>query len=151
MYKKVLVPLDGSGRAEAIMPHVEELAQRYGAEVVLLQIVEPTMPVVEPYGVTPDYEAYAASFKHQLAEAEQYLAGWQGTLRTTGITATAIVENGPIVQRILEVADRANVDVIAMASHGRTGLARAFYGSVAAGLLHQTDRPLLLIRAATAG
>jgi nucleotide-binding universal stress UspA family protein len=52
-----------------------------------------------------------------------------------------------VVTCILEEAVRKNVDLIAMASHGRTGLARAFYGSVAAGILHQADRPLLLVRA----
>jgi nucleotide-binding universal stress UspA family protein len=56
-------------------------------------------------------------------------------------------EEGPVVRTILDVAQRENVDLIAMASHGRTGLARVYYGSVAAGVLHQVDRPLLLIRA----
>ncbi|MCB0130889.1 MAG: universal stress protein, partial [Caldilineaceae bacterium] len=48
----------------------------------------------------------------------------------------------------LDVAERENADLVAMASHGRTGLARVFYGSVAAGLLHAADRPLLVVRAA---
>jgi nucleotide-binding universal stress UspA family protein len=54
--------------------------------------------------------------------------------------------DGPIVEEIINIADRENVDLIAMASHGRTGLPRAFYGSVAAGILHRIDRPLLLVR-----
>jgi nucleotide-binding universal stress UspA family protein len=51
------------------------------------------------------------------------------------------------VASILAVADRENVDLVAMASHGRSGLGRVFYGSVAAGVLHATNRPLLLVRA----
>ena len=60
--------------------------------------------------------------------------------------AKSFVEQGPVVGTILNVAEREQVDLIAMASHGRTGLARVFYGSVAAGILQQVDRPLLLIR-----
>jgi nucleotide-binding universal stress UspA family protein len=56
-------------------------------------------------------------------------------------------EVGPVVSTILCVAQREAVDLIAMASHGRSGLSRAFYGSVAAGVLNQVDRPMLLIRA----
>ncbi len=150
MYKKILVPLDGSRRAEVILRHVEEMAHRYEAEIVLLQIVEPMGVVVEPYGAGYDYQAHVANFQQQLANAEEYLAGWAGELRAKGIAVQHIVENGPIVPRILDVAARTNADVIAMASHGRTGLPRVFYGSVAAGVLHQTDRPLLLIRATIA-
>ncbi|MCB0075487.1 MAG: universal stress protein, partial [Caldilineaceae bacterium] len=58
-----------------------------------------------------------------------------------------VVEQGPIVRTILDVAERENADLIAMASHGRSGLARVFYGSVAAGVLQSADRPLLIVRA----
>jgi nucleotide-binding universal stress UspA family protein len=80
-------------------------------------------------------------------EAKVYLHGLQGELQAKGIEAETLIDNGPVVTCILEEAVRKNVDLIAMASHGRTGLARAFYGSVAAGILHQADRPLLLVRA----
>jgi nucleotide-binding universal stress UspA family protein len=53
---------------------------------------------------------------------------------------------GAIVAEIIDAAEREGADLIAMASHGRTGLARVFYGSVAAGVLHRVDRPLLLVR-----
>ena len=56
------------------------------------------------------------------------------------------VTHGPVVEQIIKIADGEDVDLIAIASHGRTGLSRAFYGSVAAGVLHRIDRPLLLIR-----
>lgn len=151
MYKKILVPLDGSKRAEAIMPHVEELAHRYGATAILLQVVDSTHMVAGPYGEIPDYQTYLDDLKNREEEAKQYLAGWQGILSAQDITAVAKVEMGAIVDGIMSVAERENADLIAMSSHGRTGLSRVFYGSVAAGLLHRTDRPLMLIRAATDG
>ena len=64
-----------------------------------------------------------------------------------GIQAKTIVQKGDVVKWISNVAISEDVDLIAMASYGRTGLERVFYGSVAAGVLHQVDRPLLLIRA----
>lgn len=150
LYQVILIPLDGSKRAEVIMPHVEEMAHRCDATVILLQVVEPMSPMVEPTGLSPDYRFSASDFKELVSVAERYLAGLQGELREKGIKAKSVIESGPIVAQILNVAERENADVIALASHGRTGLARALYGSVAAGLLHQSDRPLLLIRAETA-
>jgi nucleotide-binding universal stress UspA family protein len=79
-------------------------------------------------------------------EAESYLASWQGEFREKGIEARTRVEQGSIVETIINAADRESADLIAMASHGHTGLSRVFYGSVAAGVLHRVDRPLLLVR-----
>jgi nucleotide-binding universal stress UspA family protein len=71
----------------------------------------------------------------------------EGSLRSTGITVRSYVESGPIVSTISNVAERERCDLIAMASHGRSGVSRVFYGSVAAGVLHRAEHPLLLIRA----
>jgi len=142
-YKKVLVPLDGSKRAEKILPHVEELAHRYGATVILLQVIE-YRAAVSPEG------AYSPMTQEQIDElkqqAESYLTGLANSLKQKSIQCTAKVVYGPVVDSIASSAERENVDLIAMASHGRTGLARVFYGSVAAGILQRLERPLLLIR-----
>ncbi|MEZ4864556.1 MAG: universal stress protein [Caldilineaceae bacterium] len=145
MYQKILVPLDGSKRAERILPYVEELAQKFGSRLVLLQVVEPSMVLASPYDMGHYYDV--TQIERLTDEAKAYLAAIKGDLEEKGIKVETIVANGPVVTSILEEAVRKNVDLIAMASHGRTGLARAFYGSVAAGALHQADRPLLLIRA----
>ena len=85
--------------------------------------------------------------ERRVKEAKSYLAARQGEFRQKGVEATTWVAHGPIVAEIINAAEREGADLIAMASHGRTGLARVFYGSVAAGVLHRIDRPLLLIRA----
>ena len=77
---------------------------------------------------------------------EAYLATTQGEFREKGITARTRIAQGPVVEAIIDAAEREGADLIAMASHGRTGLPQVFYGSVAAGVLHCVDRPLLLIR-----
>ena len=144
MYNTILVPLDGSKRAEAILPHVEELAQRYDARVIFLQVVEPIPVIVGPEG------AYVVSHQEEserrTKRAESYLAALQGEFREKGIEARTLVANGPVVEEIINAAERGSADLIAIASHGRSGLSRVFYGSVAAGVLHRVDRPLLLIR-----
>ena len=78
--------------------------------------------------------------------AQDYLGGLEDEFREKGLRARKCIVHGPVVEAILTTADREKADLIAIASHGRTGLAQVFYGSVAAGVLHRIDRPLLLIR-----
>jgi len=139
MYRTILVPLDGSPRAERILPHVEELAHRFESRVVFLQVLEPAF----------DFLQDSASRSHQERERESdaYLAGLRGEFREKGIRARTAVDRGPVVETIIKVANREGADLVAIASHGRGGISRVFYGSVAAGVLHQVDRPLLVIRA----
>lgn len=79
-------------------------------------------------------------------DAESYLAEVCGKFSEKGINARSLVTFGLILAGILDVAKGENVDLIAMTSHGRGGLSRVFYGSIAAGVLHGVDRPLLLVR-----
>ncbi|CAN5440144.1 universal stress protein [soil metagenome] len=146
MYQTILAPLDGSQRAERILPYVEELAHKFGSRVILLQVVEPVVPVISPYDAAPLYST--EDIERRTEEAKSYLTKLQGELVAKGIREIkTTVQGGPVVDSILEVAEREQADLIAYASHGRTGLASVFYGSVAAGVLHKTERPLLLIRA----
>jgi nucleotide-binding universal stress UspA family protein len=143
MYSTILVPLDGSERAEAILRHVEDLAGRYSATVILLQVVE---PVPLTMGLETSYVVYREEFERRMRQAESYLAGLQGEFREKGIEARTSVVSGLVVGAIINAAEYESADLVAMASHGRTGLSQVFYGSVAAGVLHRIDRPLLLIR-----
>jgi len=142
MYHKILVPLDGSKRAEKILPHVEELAKRYKAKVILLQVVEyKAISTTEGAYMSLDQE-----FDQAEKQTETYLKGIQGEFRKKNIGSRTNVIYGPVVEGIISMAAQEGVDLIALASHGRGGLSRVFYGSVAAGLLHRVDRPLLIIR-----
>ena len=144
MYKTILVPLDGSKRAEAILPHVEELARRFGANVIFLRIVADVMML--GYDAVLDISAQQQDHDQRKKEAKSYLAGLEGVFKEKKISATNIVSFGSVVQSILDIAEREGADLIAIASHGRGSLSRVFYGSVAAGVLHSIDRPLLIIR-----
>lgn len=143
MYHTILVPLDGSKRAEAILPHVEELARRYEARVIFLRVVE---PVVVADAGWADLQLSQQVYDEQVGQTEAYLAGLKGEFREKGIRARTRVGHGSPVDAIIAAAEAEVADLVALASHGRTGLARAFYGSVAAGVLNRVDRPLLIVR-----
>jgi nucleotide-binding universal stress UspA family protein len=143
MYRTILVPLDGSPRAERILAHVEAMAQKFGAQLVLVQVVEPFS-----VGIFDEtWVMYVEEIERLTREAKTYLSALQDRLRTKGIEAKTLVEYGPVVPTLLTIAKREDAGLIALASHGRTGLGRVFYGSVAAGLLNRIDRPVLMIRA----
>jgi nucleotide-binding universal stress UspA family protein len=144
MYDTILVPLDGSKRAEKILPYIKELAFTRGSTVLLLQVIDPASFMVAPYDMVPYHDPEMA--KNLVAEAKSYLTALANALREEGLDVKCMVEQGSVVHTILKVAEREKADLIALASHGRTGLARVFYGSVAAGILNQTDRPLLMVR-----
>lgn len=142
MYTKILVPLDGSARAEKILAHVEQMAKSFGSRVILLQVVEPIVTVSSADVFVPPTDSFSA----KLERAQDYLNDLREKLREKGIDAESRVVGSTIVDAICEAAELEKADLIAMASHGRTGAARVFYGSVAAGVLHRADRPLLIIR-----
>ena len=140
------MPLDGPKRAEAILPHVEKLACCFDSRVIFLSVIEPIRIMANEGGYVPDITTVLHGQKEIKQQTENYLKGIKGEFREKGLDGKIVVAEGPIVNMIIDVAERENADLVAMPSHGRTGLAHVFYGSVAVGVLHLIDRPLLLIR-----
>ena len=143
MYEKILVPLDGSKRAEMIRPHVGELASRFQATVILIKVIEHlhTSIIGEEFNIFNEKE-----YDAMLTESNSYLDGVAAKLRNKGIVCKTLVAFGPVVEKIIEAANAEDADLIAMTSHGYGGLTRIFYGSVASGILNRVDRPLFIIR-----
>jgi nucleotide-binding universal stress UspA family protein len=135
------VPLDGSTLAEAALPPAVELAKVFGAEVVLLEVVP--LPTYALY----DEGAMLAAFDpdQEIDESQSYLNGVARRLRENGIYARTRVELAKPEAAIAEVAAQERAGMIAMATHGRSGLARLVLGSVATGTLQRTNVPLLLV------
>lgn len=138
MSKQILVPLDGSPLAERALPYAESLARATEARVVLLR-------AVEAHAFTGRGRAKARMAA--MAEAEAYLDGIAAPLRERGLTVDAALPYGNAPDAIAdEIAFRA-IDLVVMATHGRSGLGRFVYGSVAARVLHEAEVPVLLVRA----
>ena len=144
MYSTILVPLDGSKRAERILSHVEEMARRYNAKVVFLKVEEEALQL--GYDEVIDISRYHQERERMKKEAESYLSDLEGEFREKGIETRKLISYGPVVKAILNAAEQEDADLIAIASHGYGGLSRIFYGSVAAGVLNCVDRPMLIIR-----
>jgi nucleotide-binding universal stress UspA family protein len=143
---KVLLPLDGSEVGEAALPYVEELAVRLRTEVTLLQVVEPKYVAI---GAQPwDYVPYRPEWLEAAEQsARSYLAGIEQRLKAKGIVASSTIESGAAAERIMEVAEQIGADVIAMSTHGRSGVARWALGSIADRLVNAGNIPLILVRA----
>lgn len=144
MYKKILMPLDGSKRAEAIIPHVENIAARFGAQIVILIVMEPAIQLERDEVINA--ERYLQDRSQMLKEITAYAMKIIKQLNARDIAADFLIGKGPVVQAIVKTAAQENIDLVAMASHGRSGWSRTFYGSVAAGVLQNIDRPILMIR-----
>ena len=144
MYQKILLPLDGSKRAERIFAHVEKIARDNGATVIFLTVVRP--PRVFGYD-DMQYAHFEKQIDTGMAQSADYLKGVEAAFNDKGIDTRQKVDTGPVVNLIIDTAQRESVDLVAICSHGRGGLSRLFYGSVASGILNRIDRPLLVIRA----
>lgn len=145
MYKHILVPLDGSALAEKALSHATAIAHKFGSELTLVQVIP---PVYAP--VTPEMAVVqpAISLEELQAESEQYLKSRQESLRKEGLVVHRTVIDGPIAESILGYAERQDCALIIMSTHGRSGLSKWIYGSVAQKVLQGSNCPILLIRAA---
>jgi len=149
MYQKILVPLDGSQMSEAVLPSVREIAQRFGAEVILFQSVNPSLDRV----AFPDENWPVIYLEQELGrvqlEAEIYLRRVARELEAEGIEVRVVIGLGGPADSILRTAEKDHADIIAMSTHGLSGLGRLLHGSVATRVLRNTIKPVVLVRPET--
>ncbi|MDO8672092.1 MAG: universal stress protein [Dehalococcoidia bacterium] len=145
MYSKVLVPLDGSSNAEVVLPHVEMLAQAFDSEVILFRAIPHPQGVTDEMGrqiITVD-----AAIDSAMSEAHSYLQEVAARLKNKGVKSIRHqVEIGNPAELIIDFANGSGVRIIAMATHGRSGISRWVYGSVAERVLRHATVPVLLVR-----
>lgn len=144
MYQTILVPLDGSRRAEAILRHVEHIARQNKSKVVFLKVEEE--PLMLGHDEVIDLDGYHAKVEKQKERSLAYLAALERRCSQQDLHTDTRLACGSVVKSILEAAAETGANLIAMATHGWSGLARVSYGSVAAGVLQAAEIPILLIR-----
>jgi len=144
MYQTILVPLDGSKRAEAILGHVEHLVKNNNATVILLKVEEET--ILLGHDEVIDVDKYRKKYEERIELSKAYLETLKNSFSEKGINAVTQIAYGSVVRAILNAASETNSNLIALATHGFGGLAKVSYGSVAAGLLQAAEIPILLIR-----
>lgn len=137
MTRKILIPLDGSATAEGILPPLRRLMGHDETEVVLLHAIT----------MVPIADGYHAGLLQQIREgAERHILETVSRLEKAGVRTRAILRDGPPAETILEVAREEGVSLIAMATHGRSGLSRWVFGSVTEKVLRASPVPLLVVR-----
>jgi nucleotide-binding universal stress UspA family protein len=146
MYKRALVPLDGSSVAEAIIPFILDIAGPLDMEVVLLRVVEPIVPIV----IEGSRHVEVEDVEARRTDAEEYLAPLAVELRNKAVRVESRVRRGNPADEIVTAARETGADLIAMSTHGRGGLGRLVFGSVAQAVLRHVDTPVLLMRATEA-
>ncbi|MDI3338986.1 MAG: universal stress protein [Sphaerobacter sp.] len=150
-FARIAVPVDGSALAEQALPIAVELARATGATLHLVRVAETfrdELPDESELSFrTPSFQAILEWFDQLEAEARTYLQETATRLQEQGLDVTWEVRSGNPWDQILAFSTEARPDLIVMTTHGRGGLARWFYGSVADKLLTQSAVPLLLIRA----
>ncbi len=134
-YKKILVTLDGSSLSESVLPHAQAMGRQFSAEVILLQVVP------ESDATLGDLDTGESGEK-----AHRYLTDKASAFTEDGVKVLTLVKEGDPVKTILHVAEDEKVDLIAMATHGWSGLDRLFYGSVTDRVLRSATHPMLVIR-----
>lgn len=144
MYKQLLVPLDGSALAEEALVHARNLAAQFGSEVILFRVVVSPYAIAAPDLILAGYDAADENFAKV---AQEYLDGVAAALQAAGLQASSRICEGPVAEAILDHATDAGVDMIVMSTHGRGGLSRWVYGSVADRVLQAAPCPVLLVRA----
>ncbi len=146
MFAHLLVPLDGSQLAEAALPSVRALAAKFGSTVTLLRVVRPPDVTTSTVGSAMT-EVLSTLSQYNLQEAEAYLREQQRSLRhDVQFVQRRVTMGNSIAQIILDTAASEEVDAIVMSTHGRGGLSRWVFGSVADKVLRQAHVPILLIR-----
>lgn len=160
-YKRILVPLDGSEFAAFALPHAETLATLTGAHLILVQAVPSAatmaaeaslpstgigMPTMDPFLMENQFETVETELTNNAATI---LTEAAVPLREKSLQVETAVISGVPADAIIAYAQSEQIDLIVMSTHGRSGLSRLVYGSVAERVLHHSPCPVLLVRVAT--
>ena len=151
MFSKVLVPLDGSKVGEAAIPAIEQLfsklARGTSVEVILIGVIT----LLRHWVVVGEASAPVSYTEEELKlikqNVDKYLIKAGESLTKMGITVKTMVPTGNAAEQIIQAADDTGVDLIAMSTHGRSGLRRLAFGSVTDKVLHHSKVPVLMVRA----
>jgi nucleotide-binding universal stress UspA family protein len=148
MFKKILVCLDGSGFAEHILPYAIEQAQKFDSKIVLLRVI-PAFPTIGKIIGKPeltDEMQEAENLTNKESRAVDYVDKMVTYLEGKGLDTEGVIIKGTPDKAIGTYIGQYGVDLIALATHGHSGLGRVFSGSVAEYLLRESGIPMLAIR-----
>lgn len=153
MYKKIMVPLDGSELAECVLPHVDGFVTGCQVEtVIFVRVVEPTHYSAVSLTSSPQFhktmqENAKLIEEEEKSSAARYLKKVISRVKQGGIKYKADVLVGKVADRLVDYADANEIDLVLIATHGRSGISRWVRGSIADRVLRSSRAPVLMIRA----
>lgn len=151
MYEKILVPLDGSKVGEAALPYVEELvskmAPKVKVEVTLLQVISSLTHYVIAGEASVQVPYNEREIEQIKEKSRDYLDKTGECLRSKGVVVKIKVATGNSAEEIIKFAEETKTDLVAMSTHGRSGLSRWAFGSVTDKVLRAGNLPILVIKA----
>jgi nucleotide-binding universal stress UspA family protein len=140
-----MVPLDGSKLAECVLPHIEAIAKLSKASIELVHVVEP-LELPTRGGIALSVDDLRQIVAHSKKDAESYLREIVERLKLVGIKANWKLLTGKAADKLIAHLNKSNFDLVIMATHGRSGISRWIWGSVAEKILHSSSVPILLVR-----
>ena len=146
MYSHILVTLDGSRGAEAVLPHAIAVARAMHAKLTLLRVVDPVASEWGERGQIGRGDSTTAMNSAFAEQAEAYLETCAESARTHDVEVHTLVRQGQPSRQIVDGAKDAGADAIAIATRSRRGINKLVFGSVAEEVLHRSDLPVLLVR-----
>ena len=145
MYEKIMVPLDGSELAECVLPHVEGFIKGcHVSNVVFVRVVE---PITEPNGISIGTEKWRESESTRKSAAKDYLNQIVDRLKDEGTELHSEVLVGRVADSLADYTEKNDIDLILIATHGRSGVTRWVRGSIADKTLRSSNAPVLMVRA----
>ena len=149
MYKKILVPLDGSELAECALPHAEEIASKCGADIILVSVTERIQGYrpVEEYSSSLGIEMVPEAAGKLEKQGQKYLDRVAKGLERKGIKVQTEMLMGNPAEELIIYTKTENCDLVIMASHGRSGPSKWAHGSIADKVFRSSYIPILMVRA----
>ena len=139
MYKKILITLENGPADETILPHIADLAGRFGSEILLLHVADGF--------AARCFDQLKLAESDEIKEDRTYLEKIAGQLRAGKLTVNILLAMGNPPAEILKIAEEEKCDLIAMTSHGHRFFGDIFHGSTITQVRHHTHIPLLILRA----
>jgi len=151
MYEKIVVPLDGSKVGEAALTYVDDIVSKMlpqvEVEIILLQVLAPFAPTFVRGAEVPTVVHAEEMMEKSKAEAIDYLNKVAESLRSKGVTVTPKVAIGNAAEQIVKISEEINANMIAMSTHGRSGLSRWAFGSITDKVLRMEGKiPITIVR-----
>jgi len=156
VYNKIMVPLDGSKLAECVLPHVDGFVR--GSQVEIIIFVRVIEPISTGYSERSNITVYPAAYKDmkkyanliegkKKSSAEIYLKEVVGRLKQNGVKYRTEVLVGKVADRLIDYVETNGIDLVLIATHGRSGVSRWVRGSIADRVLRSSRVPVLMVRA----